>query len=465
MSVEKNVATVSTEVSAMIMKAEMIRTLVGGTDAMRAAGERYLPKEEAESVALYKNRLKRSTLFNATKKTVKDMTGKVFFKPIVLKENVPEALKTIAENIDATGRHLNVFAKDVFADVLQPGIGYLLADMPPLATDQPNTIAAEKAQNRRPYLVYIPLESVLGWKSTLQNGAEVLTQFRFRETVYEQDGEWHEKAVSQVRVLSPGAWEVWRETSDKSWVKVAEGTTTLSYVPIVPVSFGRTGFMQAEPPLGELAELNVAHWQSSSDQRNILHVARVPILFGAGFSDESAIAIGASSMVRAQDTSAKLQFVEHSGQAIGAGRDDLKDLEFQMQTMGLQLLVPSPGQKTATGEVRDDAKENSPLAAMARALEDALEVAFGMMADYLGLGVDAGGELEVNKDFGVQSGFSQDLQLLLDASNARQISPETFWAEWKRRGILSDSFDPAVEKDRLASAAPELNGAPLDLNQ
>lgn len=337
--------------------------------------------------------------------------------------------------------------------------------MPPLATDQPNTIAAEKAQNRRPYLVYIPLESVLGWKSTLQNGAEVLTQFRFRETVYEQDGEWHEKAVSQVRVLSPGAWEVWRETSDKSWVKVAEGTTTLSYVPIVPVSFGRTGFMQAEPPLGELAELNVAHWQSSSDQRNILHVARVPILFGAGFSDESAIAIGASSMVRAQDPSAKLQFVEHSGQAIGAGRDDLKDLEFQMQTMGLQLLVPNPGQKTATGEVRDDAKENSPLAAMARALEDALEVAFGMMADYLGLGVDAGGELEVNKDFGVQSGFSQDLQLLLDAANARQISPETFWAEWKRRGILADSFDEQVEKDRLASAAPELDADPLDLNQ
>lgn len=461
MSVERNVATVSAEVTAMITKAEMIRTLVGGTDAMRAAGERYLPKEEAESVALYKNRLKRSTLFNATKKTIKDMTGKVFFKPIVLKENVPEALKVIAENIDATGRHLNVFAKDVFADVLQPGIGYLLADMPPFVTDQPNTIAAEKAQNRRPYLVYIPLESVLGWKSTLQNGAEVLTQFRFRETVYEQDGEWHEKAVSQVRVLTPGAWEVWRETSDKSWVKVAEGTTTLSYVPIVPVSFGRTGFMQAEPPLSELAELNVAHWQSSSDQRNILHVARVPILFGSGFSDESTIEVGANSMVRAQDPNAKLQFVEHSGHAIGAGREDLKDLEFQMQTMGLQLLVPSPGQKTATGEVRDDAKENSPLAAMARALEDALEAAFGMMADYLGLGSDAGGELEVNKDFGVQSGFSQDLQLLLDAANARQISPETFWAEWKRRGILADSFDEQVEKDRLASAAPELDGVLL----
>jgi len=35
--------------------------------------------------------------------------------------------------------------------------------------------------------------------------------------------------------------------------------------------------MQAKPPLLDLAWLNVEHWQSASDQSNILHVARVPI--------------------------------------------------------------------------------------------------------------------------------------------------------------------------------------------
>lgn len=460
MSTVSNVATPSAEVLAMRSRAEVIRTLMGGTRAMREASRKYLPQLAAEGARAYAARVEQSTLFNATRKTVRDMTGKVFAKPVVLGGDVPVQLRAFAENVDLTGRHLSIFARDVFFDALQTGIGYLLADMPPLSIDQPNTIAAEKAQNRRPYLVYIPLENVLGWKSTLQNGAEVLTQFRFKETVFEPNGEWLEKTVTQVRVLSPGAWEVWREASNNAWVKVAEGVTSLDRIAITPVYLDRTGFMQAEPPLSELAELNVAHWQSSSDQRNILHVARVPILFGSGFSDESTIEVGANSMVRAQDPNANLRYVEHSGHAIGAGREDLKDLEFQMQTMGLQLLVPNPGQ-TATGEIRDDAKENSPLAAMASGLQDALEAAFGFMAAFIGLGNDAGGSLTINTDFGVQAGAGADLQQLLDAVNSRQISRETFWSEWKRRGILSDSFDPAVEKDRLASAPPELDGAPL----
>jgi hypothetical protein len=40
----------------------------------------------------------------------------------------------------------------------------------------------------------------------------------------------------------------------------------------------RCAFGDGEPPLLDLAYLNVKHWQSQSDQDNILHIARVPIL-------------------------------------------------------------------------------------------------------------------------------------------------------------------------------------------
>jgi hypothetical protein len=99
--------------------------------------------------------------------------------------------------------------------------------------------------------------------------------------------------------------------------------------------------MAGAPALQDLADLNVAHWQSQSDQRNILHVARVPILFGAGIPDDvegqPGFKVSAGSFTRATDPAAKLMFVEHSGAAIGAGDADLKNLEFQMQAMGLQL--------------------------------------------------------------------------------------------------------------------------------
>ena len=42
---------------------------MGGTRTMRQAGDRYLPKESAETTLAYNSRLARSTLFGALRKT------------------------------------------------------------------------------------------------------------------------------------------------------------------------------------------------------------------------------------------------------------------------------------------------------------------------------------------------------------------------------------------------------------
>lgn len=435
------------------------RTLMGGTKAMRAAGIHYLPQEEAESSVAYDARRKRSTLFNAFRKTVRDMTGKVFTKPVVLEKDVPTQIKNYAENIDLAGRHINVFARDAFFDSMQVGIGFILTEMPPpivKADGSVVTLADEQKANRRPYLIFVKVEDLIGWQSETINGVVTLTQARIRETACVPDGPWAEKEIEQIRVLTPGAWEIWRETTDAAnkgnWVKFSQGTTSLDSIPLAPIYINRCGFMTGEPPLEDLADLNVRHWQSQSDQVNILHVARVPILFAAGFSDDAPIVIGAGSMTRASDPAAKLSWVEHSGAAIDSGNTDLENLEFQMQTMGLQLLVPQPGGKTATGVVADDEKENAPLAMMAGALQDAIEQSLGFMAEYMSVAADgdkAGGSVIVNKDFGIGKSGNTDLQQLLAARVAGEISRETFWSEMQRRGFLSDSFDPVAEATKL----------------
>lgn len=440
------------------------RTLMGGTKAMRAAGRDYLPQEEAESDSAYRSRLARTTLFNAFRKTVKDMTGKVFTKPIVLKDDMPAVLKKDAENIDLAGRHINVFARDVFFDSMQLGIGYILAEMPPpltTGTGRNGEVTKADEATRRPYLVYIKAEDLIGWQSALIDGVVTLTQARIREMVTEPDGLFATKQVEQIRVLKPGIWEIWREVETagkKSWQKVGEGTTgNVKRIPLVPVYINRTGFMTGEPPLEDLADLNVAHWQSQSDQRNILHVARVPILFGAGFDDKDTISVGANTMARSSDKDAKLTWVEHTGAAIDSGDKDLQNLEFQMQTQGLQLLVPQPGGKTATGEVHDDVKENSALAMMAGALEDALELALEFMAEYRGLGEEKGGSIVVNKDFGILAGAAADVPNIISATDT-VIDKETAINELKRRGFLSDDVDAETVIARLTiEAPPDLN--------
>lgn len=444
------------------------RTLMGGTKAMRAAGALYLPQEAAESVESYRARLMRSTLFNAIRKTVTDMTGKVFSRNIALGADVPAQLVEYAENIDNAGRHLDVFARDCFFDALQTGIGYILTEMPaPLSrgSGRDGEVTRADENTRRPYLCYIKAEDLIGWKAEVIEGVSTLTQARIKESVIEGDGAWAEKSIPQIRVLTPGAWEIWREAAEGpnkgKWFLFDEGTTSLSYIPLAPIYINRTGFFTGEPPLEDLADLNVAHWQSQSDQRNILHVARVPILFMAGFRADDKIEIGASRALRSDDVNAKISYVEHSGAAIGAGDQDLENLKFQMQTMGLQLLVPQPGGKTATGEIHDDMKENSQLAMMARALGDAIEWSFEFMAEYAGLGKQAGGSITVNTDFGIMAGAAADIPNILAAYRDGLIDAATTIDELKRRGLLADSVDSesVIAKSSIENT-PKLDAGP-----
>jgi hypothetical protein len=476
----KDVSSPTSVQSAMVADARPIRLLVAGTKAMRAAGEEFLPRQQAESVANYEARKKRSFLFGATAKTVSDMTGKVFTKPIQVEKGVDAELQKLFDNVDNAGRHLNVFARDVFLDAMQPGVSFIYVDMPPAverADGAPATIADEQQAGIRPYLKNIPLESLIGWKSEMIAGVETLTQIRIKECTSEPDPKnpYDNVDIDQIRVVSrvdgiaPCTWQTFRKngTDDEAkWVQHASGTISQPEIQLFPVYTNRTDFMKACPPLGKLAELNIAHWQSSSDQRNILHVARVPILFGAGFTADDEIIVGASNMVQSSNVNAKLEYVEHTGAAIDAGDKDLTKLEIQMQAMGLQLLVDDTKGQSATGEIRDDAKENSPLAMMATALQDALTQAVQSMARFAKLNEPKAGDLMVSKDFGI-SGNRFDLQFLTQLCLGGKLSQETMWMELQRRGTLSDSFDPEVEAARVAAEAPEVvvppgKGMPLN---
>jgi len=427
------------------------RALSGGTLTMRAKGIEYLPQEMAESNKAYDIRLKRSFLFNGYGKTVRDMVGKVLGNPITFGDETPSEIADPADgwqlNIDLAGRDINSFARDVFTDAFE-GVSYILCDMdaPPVG---PLTRRDAAAMNRRPWLVHIKARQVLGWRSEPINGVQTLTQFRFLEEASEPDGDFAERTIKQVRVFTKTgnvvSFQLWRQakTISAEWTVYEEGTTTLSEIAVVAVYTNRTGFFIGLPPLSDLAEVNLAHWQSQSDQRNILHVARVPILFGTGFPDNGdPVEIGAARLLKVSDPAASLSYVEHSGGAIGSGRDDLKDLEFQMQVQGLELLTPRPGGQSATGAAIDHAKMNAPLSVMAQGLEDALENALQFMADYASLAT--GGSVEINKDFNIGLS-SADANTIIAMRTAGVISNATVIREMQRRQILRDDLDPVAE--------------------
>ena len=219
---------------------------------------------------------------------------------------------------------------------------------------------------------------------------------------------------------------------------------SLGRVPLVTLHAGRTGPMTATPPLLDLAWLNLAHWQSSADQRHILHVARVPILFGRDLRvGEGGLEIGPNRMVLGEGGGADLRFVEHSGAAINAGRQDLIDLEERMARMGAELLAPRHGQMTATERALEADRHDSALQAMVRDLEGALVQTLGLMADWAGL-PRAGIAVDVFDDFGEGAGARADLTTLLALDQRGAIDRGTLTAELRRRGVLEDASTNAT---------------------
>lgn len=441
----------------------VVDPLMGGTRAMRCAGVKLLPKWPKEEQCDYDVRLRQSTLLPAYSETVKNMTGRVFAEPIMISDDVPEPIKVLTENLDRQGNSLQVWAQSFFSQALSHGLCHALVDYPMTTDAQGNqtivTRADELAAKVRPYVVMIRPQQVLGWRSSSAGGEHVLKQFRYIESVEEDDGEFGTKCVVQIRVLEPGKWRTYRLTGDekagKAWTAYEEGSTTLNSIPLTTFYTGRTGYMTATPPLLELAHLNVKHWQSQSDQDNILHVARVPMLAIIGVDDITwELKVGTASATKLPKEG-DMKWVEHTGKSIEAGRTSLQDLEDQMRIAGAKLLQKDKqATKTATQAEDEAAQEMSPLQTMAGQLEDALDQILQYFAEYAKQ--PSGGHVQVSGNFDIDFAPETTLPLLLNMANQSRLSNETLFVELQRRGVISADRNWETEKERLEEQGPAL---------
>jgi len=452
-----DVSTKTDSVTAMEPDWELARALLGGTRAMRAAGQKYLPKWPNEEDEAYRCRLASAVLFPAYKRTIDTLTGKPFSEPITLGDDVPANIAEWTEDIDLRGRNIDAFAADLMESALGYGICGILVDYPKTQGEDGKllypTRAAEIAAGVRPYCIQIHPWQILGWRDEYQGGVWRLTQLRLMECVDEPDGDYGVKSVEQVRVLTPGAWELQRQNDKKEWYSYDSGTTSLSIIPFVPVYGQRAGFMIGRPPLIEVANLNVAHWQCASDQQTILHMARVPILAVIGVDDTFQMTVGAASAVKIP-LNGDMKWVEHSGKAIEAGADELEALEERMRQAGAELLVLRPGKITATQTATENAVGMCALHRIANNLEDALDQALQICADWVG--EPTGGSIQLFKDFGAASLAEASTQILLDAATANKISNETLFSELKRRGVVSPELTWEDERDKIDAQGPAL---------
>lgn len=462
-------STTSMAYDAMLPKWAMVDALLGGTAAMREAGETYLPRHQEETQDNYAARLSNSVLFNYVEMTLDHLVGKVFSDPIEERENkeVPEKLEPILEDVDTEKNDVNTFSRMWFREGMAKGFCHVLIDMPPLPeADRVNrTLADDQRDGRRPYWILIKPEKVISMSVSTQAGKEFLTEVRIYECVIEKNG-FAEAVQEQIRVLEPGRFTVyekiekpkqknkieWRVSLDKS------GETGIDFIPLVTFYATREGVTLCKPPLEDLCYLNIRHWQSYSDQMNILTVSRFPMLAVSGIAEQfgSDMKIGPRQLLGVKEPNGRFYYVEHGGKAIDSGRQDLQDLEEAMSAYGAEMLKKRPGNRTATARALDSAESTSILQDIAIRFNDALNLALYYTGKWMS--VEEVGELAVPTDFGPEDLKEVDLRTLSEARRNRDISRKAYLLELKRRGLLSDEFEP---KSDIAELLAEEETLPL----
>lgn len=428
---------------------ELVGTLWGGTKAMREAGKTYLTQKPAEEEEDYKYRKKRSTLTNFFKRSIQTMNGRIF-EDLVTVTDTSSEFEQFSENVDLEGRSLHRFASDVSELVLRDNLRYIVVDAP--SSEGVTNRAEEQAAGIRPYFIEVDPRSVLGVKEETVRGQKIITQFRYMESVLENSAdEFQEKTVEQIRVIEAFRVRLYRKDSSGEWHFYDEIPTSIDFCPVVPVYADRQGFIQSRPPLIGVADLNIAHWNSESQQTVILDYSRSPILHHAGHKAmpnnegvASEVKVGPGSYVADTDPNAKLNYVEPQGAAIEAGRQHGLDLEERARQMGAEFAAPQKsGDVTATQVAIDKSGDTSNLAEYAQNLLDSLYVAFDMVGEMIESPFQ--GVITLNTELGIIP-LPVNMDAISKFRATRDISQETVLDILNREYSLSLSVDEERER-------------------
>ena len=442
----------------MSKKWDLIEDLWGGTSRMRDAGEKWLPKEPKEEAKSYKNRLNRSILFNALKSTIGRLVSKPFPQSVTVADitdsNI-EKLNLLSKDVDGTGRNLTQFSREVFESGLKYGLTHILVDFTNLPSDV-ETKEDEDFISPRPFFVHVQAPNLIFWdiQEHPVTRLPTLVEIRIKEVTVERRGNNSDVEVIRIRVYKEDVWELWKfNDEDDTFDREKFGVNTFGAIPLVTFYPKRTGQLTGAPPFEDLAWLNLGHWQSSSDQRNILRFARAGVLKALGFGEEELedIAWGPNFIIKSTNDKAIFDTVEYSGTAIKAGEEDLLRIEERMQLLGLQPFIEHTAQSTATGKVLDESKVVNDIQAWIKSLENTLSTAYDLAAMWLQPDSEGVKDLKLNifSDFSVSMHGTKDLEALIKMRNMNFITPETFLREVKRRGILSETVEVEEELAEL----------------
>ena len=281
---------------------KVMRDVMEGDDAIKGAGEEYLPrpstahecydKYEMMQYDAYKGR---SIFTNFTAQIHDCLHGMAENRPA--KIDVPLNMKgdKFLDNVDYQGNSADQFFSDSLDDVLITGFGGILVDLPNVDPNMSKAQAEKK--NIRPYLSYYTAESIINWKFKVIDGVKKLCLVVLKEEVDNAEDQFSHKKQAQYRVLSldeKGFYTIQLYSYAKDEMgneKISPGQVLpftvngqrIDFIPFVMLPFTEP----VKPILYDIAKLNIHHYQVTADYQNGAHLTSRPTGYFTGHEPET----------------------------------------------------------------------------------------------------------------------------------------------------------------------------------
>ncbi len=416
--------------------------LPGGEVMLGEKVRTYLPPESNEPEAAYRSRVLMSTFDRRFARSVR------IYADLVLHDyylEVPKGSTFDPGNVDRRETPFYNFWAEVAINALVFGHTFVLVDTDPGSYRS----ELERRERGKPFLVsYTPLD-LINWRVG-NNGVELAV---FRETLIKPVGDYGEEVVTRYRVLRPDRWELWEGDA----LQQVDGGP-LRGIPLVCVYSYQIAPFMSDPPLKTLADLNLAHYQLSSDHRQKLHKCCLPTPVRIGtLTQGTDLVLGPNTFVDLPD-GGDFKWAEPLAMSLGESRRDLEDLERTIDVYSFDYLsrglARGVSRATATEVEASIAPAEATLSGFARRFERAIQTVLNLWAS---MAVEPAPTVQLSGRLKTQKPDSQMLIMYVKLAEARGISKRTLLKLLVDQDYLPKDFDIDAELKAIGERFGEDN--------
>jgi hypothetical protein len=433
---------------------DVIRDCLAGEIAVKAATVKYLPVPNDGSpsevqAARYVAYLLRAVFYNVTKRTLDGLCGQIFMRDPVV--SLPSSLTLMLKDADGGGVSLVQLAKKATYYTLGYGRAGLFVDYP--STAEPVTKAQLEGGDIRPTITLYAPWDVTNWRIIMRGARKLLSLVVLQETYQDEqaDDGFIIKEKRQWRVLrlvnNVYTVEIWRETTPGSarpyqtFIPTDAAGNTLSEIPFTFLGAENNDAAVDEPPMYDIASLNIAHYRNSADYEESCFMVGQPTPVFSGLTQDwvqnvlkgqvllgarAAVALpagGSAELLQANSNTMPFEAMQHK--------------EKQMVALGARIVEQRAVVRTATESSVDHSKESSVLASTAKNVSSGIVWCLEQALSFLG---GAGGDsivFTLNTDFDMASMSPEDRRQLMEEWQSNAVSWDEVRTNLRKSGIVT----------------------------